>query len=86
MKDVLCAAFAGLSVAVPGAYGMNNAFHGYVPRVFGLLNTPDTENAATISEAPEAAPCGGATYGDARQIRIFADANCASAPLVTRST
>ena len=49
VEDVLCAAFVGLSVAVPGAYGMNNAFHGYVPRVFGLLNTPDTENAATIS-------------------------------------
>ena len=50
---------SGFSVAVPGAYGMNNAFHGYVARVFGLLNTPDTENAATIREAPEAAPCGG---------------------------
>ena len=68
MNDVLCAAFAGFSVAVPGAYGMNNAFHGYVPRVF---------------------VCAGDTVLGGKRVlgyRIFADANCASGPLVTRST
>ena len=27
-KDVLCAAFPGFGVAVPGVYGMKSAFHG----------------------------------------------------------
>ena len=47
----------------------------------GLRKTPPTEKAATISVDLVAEAC-----SEGRQMRIFADANCASAPLVTRST
>ena len=82
MYDVLCAAFVGFGVLVPGAYGMKSAFHGYVPRVFGLLKTPGHGEGGDDQRRTR----GRGAAREGRQMRIFADANCASAPLVTRST